>query len=202
MIVPIPALATGLAALFVLVATLAESRAQPAGGDTQHILQVRNAACGPITITTSNPTLCKRAPCTTPTLTEARFINLPLNLNAGEASVELQIAGSCDGGGVIKGQCAITLGQILPGYDGSQSNLPYLPNRSDGMNQDYGTGAIEQQGARGSGVEGEPDPSLDFMHRIPSRPKSNNLNVSVRVTSCDRDSATGPRVCKVVCGGL
>lgn len=190
-----------LAAPLALLALLVDLSVAWAQDGQKHILQVYNAACGPITVTTSNPTLCTKAPCTTPPLGMARFMNMPLDLGSGEDSVTLQIGGQCDGDGPIQGTCAITLGKLLPGFAGYDTDTPAKRNYSDGMNRDYGTGPNEE-GPTGSGVEGDADPSLAFMSRSQAPAKSNNLNVSVRITSCGTSAPGAPRICQAVCGGF
>ncbi len=180
--------------------------APPANGQ---VIQVRNSACGRITLTFNNPTLCKQSSCTVQ-LDRAGFANLPVDLSYAERDVQIAVAGTCDddANARIAGQCGVSL---APFY-GQPGRSDSVPGASDYLTPDDGTGVLNQQGPRGSGTEGEPDPSLQIMNlprnriAIGSNPGlapqgyASVINVSVATGACERDSPNGPRRCNAACG--
>lgn len=173
------------------------------------MLQVRNSACGRITLSFNNPSLCKQGTCTVQ-LDRAAFANLPVDLSYAERDVQIAVAGTCDDdpNARIAGQCGVSL---APFY-GQPARSDSVPGASDYLTPDDGTGVLNQQGPRGSGTEGEPDPSLQIMNLprnrivIGSNPGlapqgfASAVNVSIATGACERDSPNGPRRCNAACG--
>lgn len=173
------------------------------------VIQVRNGACGRITLTVNNPSLCKQDSCTYQ-LDRAGFANLPVDLTYGERDIQIAVAGTCDDdpNARIAGQCGVSL---APFY-GQPARSDSVPGASDYLTPDDGTGVVNQQGPRGSGVEGEPDPTLQIMNLprnriiIGSTPGlapqgyASVINVSISTGACERDSPNGPRRCNAACG--
>lgn len=180
--------------------------AAPPGGQ---VIQVRNGACGRITLTMTNPTLCKQDSCAIQ-VDRAGFANLAVDLSYGERDVQIAVSGTCDDdpNARIAGQCGVSL---APFY-GQPARSDSVSGASDYLTPDAGLGVLNQQGPRGSGTEGEPDPSLQIMNLprnrivIGSNPGlapqgiASAINVSVSTGACERDSPGGPRRCNAACG--
>ncbi len=192
------------------VAQATQPQAAPAAPPPNgQMIQVRNGACGRITLTFTNPTLCKKDSCSVQ-LDRAGFANLPVDLSQGERDIQIAVAGTCDddANARIAGQCGVSLN---PFY-GQPGRSDSVPGASDYLTPDAGMGVLNQQGPRGSGTEGEPDPSLQIMNLPRNRiaigadpglaPQgfASVVNVSVSTGACERDSPNGPRRCNAVCG--